>query len=334
MEHASESELLAHVRRLEQRIKQLEQQRDDLPRPVVDAAPSRRNLFRLAAVGVGTAAAGVVSLPSTAAATCGLPIVAGCGNSSDSTTGLVHTRAASGEEALFVASNSAHPAPPDFAQASLASNRWGVFGMSNKVGVLGETPGTYAVHGRRTATATTPAGTAAVFGEHKNTDTYGTGVIGKHWGAGWGMWATSVSGKGLHADGGTGIGAEGVTTGATANSFGLVARVTATSPDDSSAAIRAITSSTTAGSNAIRASHAGSGTSIYGSSASGTGIRGVSPNGRGGVFTGAKAQVNLTPGALATHPTDGVRGDLYMDSTGNLWLCKTSGSTATWTQLG
>jgi hypothetical protein len=33
-------------------------------------------------------------------------------------------------------------------------------------------------------------------------------------------------------------------------------------------------------------------------------------------------------------PTSGHRGDLYADSTGRLWFCKTSGAQATWKQIG
>ena len=112
-------------------------------------------------------------------------------------------------------------------------------------------------------------------------------------------------------------------------------------------------------------SQAGSGWGVYGSVSSGIGVRadggtgtgvngigatgvsatgsgktgvGVSASasgrgGRGGVFAGTAAQVQLSPGAKSTHPTSGVRGDLYADSAGRLWFCKTSGSTASWHQI-
>jgi hypothetical protein len=65
----------------------------------------------------------------------------------------------------------------------------------------------------------------------------------------------------------------------------------------------------------------------------GIGVRGASTGGRGGQFAGAAAQVQLVPGSKNTHPTSGHRGDLYADSTGRLWFCKTSGTTATWHQI-
>ena len=74
--------------------------------------------------------------------------------------------------------------------------------------------------------------------------------------------------------------------------------------------------------------------------ASATGNAGVGVNGsgsgasgRGGVFSGAVAQVRLSPGSRSTHPTSGSRGDLYADSTGRLWFCKKGGNTAVWHQI-
>jgi hypothetical protein len=64
----------------------------------------------------------------------------------------------------------------------------------------------------------------------------------------------------------------------------------------------------------------------------GAGIEGRSVRGRGGVFKGSKAQVRLYPAATA-RPAKGFRGDLFVDSTGRLWYCKTSASTTGWVQL-
>jgi hypothetical protein len=52
--------------------------------------------------------------------------------------------------------------------------------------------------------------------------------------------------------------------------------------------------------------------------------------GRGGIFTGGKAQLKLSPSSASTHPTKGQRGDLFVDKSGRLWFCK--GKT-TWVQL-
>jgi hypothetical protein len=67
--------------------------------------------------------------------------------------------------------------------------------------------------------------------------------------------------------------------------------------------------------------------------ATGPGISGASKSGRGGVFSGsAAAQIQLVPGG-SSHPKSGKRGDLYADSKGRLWFCKSTGSRATWHQI-
>lgn len=65
----------------------------------------------------------------------------------------------------------------------------------------------------------------------------------------------------------------------------------------------------------------------------GPGVEAASTSGRGGIFAGAAAaQIQLTPGR-SSHPRSGQRGDLYADSAGRLWFCKTSGARATWHQI-
>lgn len=54
---------------------------------------------------------------------------------------------------------------------------------------------------------------------------------------------------------------------------------------------------------------------------------------RGGVFAGTKAQIRLTPSKASTHPTSGRRGDLFVDSAGRLWFCRSGGKNATWKQV-
>ena len=76
-----------------------------------------------------------------------------------------------------------------------------------------------------------------------------------------------------------------------------------------------------------------SGVVVTSNAGTGPGIKATGVNGRGGIFAGALAQVQLTPGSKSTHPTTGNRGDLYADSTGRLWFCKTTGSKATWHQI-
>lgn len=75
-----------------------------------------------------------------------------------------------------------------------------------------------------------------------------------------------------------------------------------------------------AGTGAIGSST--SGTGVLGTSTSGVGVRGASASHRGGVFTSPVAQLRLYPATTGSHPAAGLMGDLFLDSTGNLWLCK------------
>ena len=65
----------------------------------------------------------------------------------------------------------------------------------------------------------------------------------------------------------------------------------------------------------------------------GAAIEGNSILGRGGVFKGKKAQIRLVASSATNKPSTGTRGDLFVDSTGRLWYCKTSGSATGWKQL-
>jgi hypothetical protein len=120
-----------------------------------------------------------------------------------------------------------------------------------------------------------------------------------------------------------------------ANATAIVGTMTSTTPGNLSAAVRGVNNGTDGNGIGVWGSHAGSGWGVNGTSASGVGVKATATGtgGRGGVFTGVAAQVQLSPGLKATHPTSGSRGDLYADSTGRLWFCKTSGSTATWHQI-
>ena len=66
---------------------------------------------------------------------------------------------------------------------------------------------------------------------------------------------------------------------------------------------------------------------------SGPAIEGRSVLGRGGVFRGKKAQIRLVASTATTKPATGSRGDLFVDSSGRLWYCKTGGLTTGWKQL-
>jgi hypothetical protein len=423
------------VGRMERRIAELERG----PAALADASPaappqvddterSRRGVFRLAGIGLAGAAVAAVARPTAAQAACGGPINGSCINTTADKTTIEGGWPADQPRAVLEVMS------PTFSSVA-------AFGDPSRA-VLGSNDGMYGVHGLREQTASTPNGTAGVYGEHKNTDIFGTGVIGSHAGAGWGMWARTVSGIGIHADGGTGIGVEGVATGPAsssygvrgehagtgcvavkgdavngvgvlgrgkvqgvqglatgttfstsavfgylsnsasegagvygltastggtgygvvgrhsgtgvgalglcdggtgvegrtqalnANTYGVVGRVSSSAPAAGTAGVYGITTATNGAGYGVFGKHNGTGTAVYGQTPKGVGVRGFGGTGRGGVFTGASAQVNLTPGALATHPTNGTRGDLYVDNTGRLWFCKTGGTTATWAQVG
>ncbi len=74
-------------------------------------------------------------------------------------------------------------------------------------------------------------------------------------------------------------------------------------------------------------------TGVFGRAVGGTGavgVRGESGSGRGGYFIGNVAQLRLKPSSARSHPTAGLAGDLFLDSSRRLWLCK-GGST--WVRL-
>jgi hypothetical protein len=73
-----------------------------------------------------------------------------------------------------------------------------------------------------------------------------------------------------------------------------------------------------------------SGIGVIGASSSLVGVQGQGGSGRGGRFSGGKAQVKLDPSTAATHPASGQAGDIFLDKSKRLWLCK-GGST--WVRL-
>jgi hypothetical protein len=141
------------------------------------------------------------------------------------------------------------------------------------------------------------------------------------------MYATSASGIGVNASGGsgTGVSASGATgVAASGSNVGVSASgPTAIVATGSGGAGVGVSASVTSTAPAVQAANAGAG----------AGVQGTSQTGRGGVFSGSAAQVRLTPGSGSTHPKSGSRGDLYADKTGRLWFCKKSGTTATWHQI-
>jgi hypothetical protein len=155
---------------------------------------------------------------------------------------------------------------------------------------------------------------AAVTGLCNSKSANGIGVYGFHQGQGTGVYGNCSAGIGVQGGGGIGV------LGA-AEKIG----VKGTGPTG----VRGVGTSIGVSASGPTAVHAGgSGAAGVGVSASGSGGAG-----RGGVFAGAAAQVQLAPGALASHPRSGKRGDLYADKNGRLWFCKKTGNPALWHQI-
>jgi hypothetical protein len=81
---------------------------------------------------------------------------------------------------------------------------------------------------------------------------------------------------------------------------------------------------TGAGRGVLGVSAAGAGVAglSHGIDARGNGVEGRSDAGRGGRFSGKKAQIKLDPSTAATHPASGAVGDIFLDASKRLWLCK------------
>ena len=68
---------------------------------------------------------------------------------------------------------------------------------------------------------------------------------------------------------------------------------------------------------------------------SGAGVGGSSVAGYGGDFTGGHAPLRLRPSGSPGSPTTGshAKGELFVDSTGSLFYCKSDGVPGTWVKL-
>lgn len=239
-------------------------------------------------------------------------------------------------------------------------NHVGVFGYTDNgtgvqgsavseagVGVAGR--GRYvAIKGESTATGQTNGSGVGVFGTSRSTD--GAGVDGR--GPNVGVHGQSP-GVGVFGES-AGVGVRGLGRGdaigvlGNSDSYRAVVGVVAAPTGPT---IGVMGESFSAGGTGVRGWAAGDSTGVLGySGASGVpdpvartgvygyagqdgrsvGIRGTSPTGRGGLFSGKVAQVRLVPSQAATHPAGGALGDLFLDKTGRLWLCKGG---PTWVQV-
>jgi hypothetical protein len=190
-----------------------------------------------------------------------------------------------------------------------------------------------------TISSISPGGfSAAVRGVNNGTGGNGIGAWGSHGGSGWGVYGSSLSGLGVFGAGGSGVGVTGSggSAGVEANggAIGLSASgITAVRAAGETAGIVVTASGSTA--NGVSSTVKSSNAALLGTNNGGTGagVHGSSTTGRGGNFVGGAAQIRLTPGTRASHPTSGQSGDLYADKNGRLWFCKKGGSHATWHQI-
>jgi hypothetical protein len=171
------------------------------------------------------------------------------------------------------------------------------FTLGGPVGVWGDSESGTGVLG---FTSSTNSAVSAVFGSAVATNGLTRGVRGSSSStSGWGVYghasATSgftrgVSGEADSPDGvgvfgyhddpaGTGAGVEGVTDSTSASAFGVLGRVTSTSPGPNSAAVRGINNGTTGSGIGVWGSQNGSGYGVYGQAVSGVGVRARSTSG-------------------------------------------------------
>jgi hypothetical protein len=152
---------------------------------------------------------------------------------------------------------------------------------------------------------------------------------------GMGVWGKSVGGEGVVGQSTSGSGVEGLSsTGSSVKGIKSDATTGApvmgenTNPANGYAAVYGLTNGT---GPAVYGEGTAEGNGTSGvARGTGSGVYGQSDNGRGGRFKGKKAQIRLEPATTTTHPASGDAGDIYLDKSKRLWLCK--GGT-TWVKI-
>jgi hypothetical protein len=154
-------------------------------------------------------------------------------------------------------------------------------------------------------------GYSGLFGQH--TGSSGYGVVGDGTGTHAGVLGRNGSGEGVRGEGARGVVGEGRGL----NNAGVIGR-----------------NPTGAGVRGEGVTHG-----VHGkASAGGTGVFGEGGSGYAGAFAGGKAQLRIVPKAGVGRPTSGSfgKGDVYMDSAANLFVCvsgTSSSSAARWVQV-
>jgi hypothetical protein len=215
---------------------------------------------------------------------------------------------------------------------------WGVFGVSNSGnGVYGQAlnPNAHSIHGYK------GNGGTAVWGEIQFAASTDGAVIGTTNGTGPGVFGFSDSGTGVLGTTASGVGVTGFSQGVGKTSIhgikgnagtAVFGEITYAASTDG-----AVVGSTNAtGGPGVRGVNSANGRGLWGKAqGSGEGVYGESTNGVGGLFTGGKAQLKLTPKATAGKPTSGAhtKGEIYMDSKGALFVCTANGTPGTWRKV-
>ena len=90
------------------------------------------------------------------------------------------------------------------------------------------------------------------------------------------------------------------------------------------------------GSGVLGIGNGGLGIGVLGQSDAGTGVAALGGAGIGVYASGERAPLRLAPAVLPGAPTTGFheRGELMVDSGGDLYFCKASGTPGTWRLIG
>jgi hypothetical protein len=177
----------------------------------------------------------------------------------------------------------------------------------------------------------------AIYGTSIN----GNGVIGEAEGNGWGVAGISTNGLGVYGESNSGTGVEGESNSGTAvygksdsgdgvqgisngSGNGVFAR------SSSGVGVQGVSPSSV-GVQGVSVSSMG----LYGISSTGSAVVGSSVSGVGGLFAGGTAPVQLFPSEVPGAPTSGAHqlGQIWLDSSGILWVCITQGTPGNWVRL-
>lgn len=299
---------------------------------------SRRQLFKLAGVtALGAVGAAAMTGAQPAEAANGDGVTAGNVTKAERRTSVKYDGTSGFGGVVFLGNDSTY----DGGSASFPAGVGGWAGAGGTAGSGGVPNGMYGYTDNGNGNGIVGVNSNLVSGA-------GNGVLGTAQSAtGAGVKGTNVLGTAVYGSSGSTDG------GATA----IIGILTSTTPGFFSSAVRGQNNGTGGSGIGVWGSQAGSGWGGYFTSAAGiglnatggsgtgvnaTGATGVnafgdtiglaasSIGGRGIVAAGNAAQIQLTPGSAATHPTAGAAGDLYVDSTARLWLCR--GGTS-WVEL-